>query len=124
MKQIVDAVVARAMIESASNAARLRFGLVTAVTDGFVSVDLGGLTIDNVATPNDVLASVGQQAWMIQQGTILVLMGVSDSSVQGKKAKTPKKKATKAVKSEKTMTRAEWKALEDTDSDTIYTITD
>ena len=123
MKQIVDAVVARSMIESGANAARLRFGEIVAVTDGFVSVDLGGTLVDSVAFPNGVTPSVGQQAWMIQQGTILVLMGVSDSTVTTK-AKKVKAKATKTVKEEKKLTRAEWAALTETDSDTIYTITD
>ena len=124
MKQIVDAVVARSMIESGANAARLRFGEIVAVTDGFVSVDLGGTLVDSVAFPNGVTPSVGQQAWMIQQGTILVLMDVSDSTVTTKKAAKVKAKATKTVKEEKKLTRAEWAALTETDSDTMYTITD
>ena len=123
MKQIVDAVVARSMIESGANAARLRFGEIVAVAEGSVSVDLGGTLVDNVSAPNGLTGAVGQQAWMIQQGTILVLMDVSDSTVTTK-AKKVKPKATKTVKAEKRMTRAEWAALTETDSDTIYTITD
>ncbi len=84
MKQTVDALVERAKIEAVARTATMRFGPVTAVQAGSITVVLDGLEVGPVPVLNGGTVAVGDQAWMLQQGSVLVCFGgTTATSVQG-----------------------------------------
>lgn len=77
MRRAVDAFVERAKTEALARSASLRFGPVVSVGAGSVMVTLDGVEVGPVPLIDGVSASVGAQAWMLQQGSLLVCIGTS-----------------------------------------------
>jgi len=77
VKRSVDAFVERAKSEALAKAASLRFGPVVSVGAGSVNVTLDGVEVGPVPVINGVSALVDDQAWMLQQGSLLVCIGTS-----------------------------------------------
>ena len=77
MKSFVDAVVERSKIESVARSATLRFGPVTDVIGTSVMVELEGVTVGPLPVLKGVVPETGDQAWMLAQNSVLVVIGVS-----------------------------------------------
>lgn len=79
MKQTVDALIERAMTKAIEGSASLRFAEVTAVntTNKTLTVDLAGASIANVPYMKQYTPTIGDQAWLLYQGSILVAIGCS-----------------------------------------------
>lgn len=77
MKRTVNSFVARATTEALAKSASLRFGPVVSVGAGSVNVTLEGAEVGPIPLMNGVSASVDDQAWMLQQGSLLVCIGTS-----------------------------------------------
>ena len=78
MKSFVDAVVERSKIESVARSATLRFGPVTDVIGTSVMVELEGVTVGPLPVLKGVVPVTGDQAWMLAQNSVLVVIGVSN----------------------------------------------
>ena len=77
MKSFVDAVVERSKIEAVARSATLRFGPVTDVIGTSVMVELEGVTVGPLPVLKGVVPETGDQAWMLAQNSVLVVIGVS-----------------------------------------------
>ena len=77
MKQTVDALIERAKIEAISQTATLRFGEVAGADTGAIMVTLENELVGPVPLMKGVTAETGDRAWMLQQGSLLVCIGVS-----------------------------------------------
>ena len=78
MKQTVDALIERAKIEAVSQTTTLRFGEVASSVDtASIMVTLEDSLVGPVPLMKGVTAQAGDQAWMLQQGSLLVCIGVS-----------------------------------------------
>ena len=77
MKSFVDAVVERSKIEAVARSATLRFGPVTEVIGTSVMVELEGVIVGPLPVLNGVVPVTGDQAWMLAQNSVLVVIGVS-----------------------------------------------
>ena len=77
MKSFVDAVVERSKIEAVARSATLRFGPVTDVIGTSVMVELEGVTVGPLPVLKGVVPVTGDQAWMLAQNSVLVVIGVS-----------------------------------------------
>ena len=77
MKQTVDALVERAKIEALSQTTTLRFGEVASSSPSSIMVTLEDTLVGPVPLMKGVTAESGDQAWMLQQGSLLVCIGVS-----------------------------------------------
>ena len=78
MKSFVDAVVERSKIEAVARSATLRFGPVTEVIGTSVMVELEGVTVGPLPVLKGVVPVTGDQAWMLAQNSVLVVIGVSN----------------------------------------------
>ena len=77
MKQTVDALIERAKIEAVSQTTTLRFGEVASSSSSSIMVTLEDSLVGPVPLMKGVTAESGDQAWMLQQGSLLVCIGVS-----------------------------------------------
>ena len=80
MKQTVDALMTRAAQKAIENSASMRFADVTAVdtTAKTLTVDLAGVSVANVPYMKQYSPTVGDRAWLLYQGSILVAIGCSN----------------------------------------------
>ena len=83
MKSFVDAVVERSKIEAVARSATLRFGPVTEVIGTTVMVELEGVTVGPLPVLKGVVPVTGDQAWMLAQNSVLVVIGVSSGENLG-----------------------------------------
>lgn len=81
MRNVFDAVLASARDGASFNNTTLRFGAVVAVTGATATIHLAGEDIPFVPVMRGVNAQVGDWAWMLHQGSLLVVIGVTDGSV-------------------------------------------
>ena len=77
MKQTVDALIERAKIEAISQTTTLRFGEVVGTNASQIMVMLEDTLVGPLPLMKGVTAETGDQAWMLQQGALLVCIGVS-----------------------------------------------
>ena len=77
MKQTINALIESAKIQAVSNTANLRFGPVTDATATAVVVTIENEDVGPVPLMKGVTAAPGDQAWLLQQGSVLVCIGVS-----------------------------------------------
>lgn len=79
MKQTIDALIERSMQKAIEGSASMRFGEVKAVdgTAKTLTVNLGGVDIANIPYMKQYTPTVGDQAWLLYQGSILVAIGCS-----------------------------------------------
>lgn len=79
MKQTVDALMLGAAQKAIGNSAVMRFADVTAVdtTAKTLTVDLAGVSVANVPYMKQYAPTVGDRAWLLNQGSILVAIGCS-----------------------------------------------
>jgi len=79
MKQTVDALVERSVTKAIEGSASMRFGEVTAVdtTAKTLTVTLGGESLSSIPYMKQYAPTVGDQAWLLYQGSILVAIGCS-----------------------------------------------
>lgn len=77
MKSFVDAVVERSKIEAVAKSATLRFGPVTEVIGNTVMVQLEGVTVGPLPVLKGAAPVAGDQAWLLSQNSVLVVIGVS-----------------------------------------------
>ena len=81
MRNVFDAVMASARDSASFNNTTLRFGSVIAVNGASATVHLAGEDIPFVPVMRGVNPQVGDWAWMLHQGSLLVVIGVTDGSV-------------------------------------------
>ena len=81
MRNVFDAVMASARDSASFNNTTLRFGSVLAVNGASATVHLAGEDIPFVPVMRGVNPHVGDWAWMLHQGSLLVVIGVTDGSV-------------------------------------------
>lgn len=81
MRNVFDAVLASARDGASFNNTTLRFGSVVAVDGASATVHLAGEDIPFVPVMRGVNPQVSDWAWMLHQGSLLVIIGVTDGSV-------------------------------------------
>ena len=77
MKEMIDSLVTRSKSEAANAATRLRFGPIESVNGQMVTITLAGQQVSDVPCADHVTPVAGKQAWVIQQGNLLVVIGTS-----------------------------------------------
>lgn len=80
MKETVDALMQQAVTKAIDEAAEMRFANVTAVnaTAKTLTVDLAGVLVANVPYMKQYSPQIGERAWLLYQGSILVAIGCSN----------------------------------------------
>ena len=81
MKELIDSLVTRSKAEAANASTRLRFGPILEVNGRMVTIRLAGSVIPNVPCADHVDPAVDKQAWILQQGNMVVVVGVSSRRV-------------------------------------------
>ena len=81
MRNLYDALLQSARDGAAIHNTTLRFGEVTAVSSGTLTVRLAGEEIPFVPYMRGSNPQVGDWAWLLHQGSLLVCIGFSDSAV-------------------------------------------
>ena len=72
MKELIDSLVTRSKAEAANASTRLRFGPILEVDGRMVTIRLAGVVIPNVPCADHVDPAVDKQAWILQQGNMVV----------------------------------------------------
>lgn len=80
MKNVFDAVLQKARDDSAFHNTSLRFGSVTAVDSGTLTILLAGEEIPMVPYMRGSNPQVGDWAWLLHQGSLLVCIGFSETA--------------------------------------------
>jgi hypothetical protein len=81
MKELIDSLVTRSKAEAANASTRLRFGPILEVNGRLATVRLAGSVVANVPCADHVDPRVDKQAWILQQGNLLVIVGVTSRRV-------------------------------------------
>jgi len=55
----------------------LRFGEVTAVDGGLITVTISGASVGNIPVISTYTPTVGDRAWLLSQGSIMVALGAT-----------------------------------------------
>ena len=77
MRSTVDAIIDAATQATDGRYASLRFGDVTAVDGGLISVDLAGASVGNIPVISTYTPTVGDRVWLLSQGSIMVALGAT-----------------------------------------------
>jgi hypothetical protein len=84
-----DAVMSRAVQSAHDSSVSMCFGRVKAVTGNTITVNVGGVDVPNVPAMKQYTASVGEWAWCLRQGTLLVAIGCSKGIVNDERKGPP-----------------------------------
>ena len=77
----VDALVSRAVQQATENSLTIVFGRVKAITGRTLTVQIGGVDVPGVPRMKSYNAALGEWAWCLRQGTLLVAIGCTDGAV-------------------------------------------
>lgn len=77
----LDEVLLRAVSEAREGSVTLEFGRVKAVAGNKITVTLGGVDVPGVPVMKSYNAAVGEWAWCLRQGTLLVAIGCTNGTV-------------------------------------------
>jgi len=80
---LMDTVIQQAVDRAQDSLVSLRFGPVTAVNGATVTVDLAGTKVSGVAVLSSYSPKVGDRAWLLNQGSLLVAVGCTKVTSEG-----------------------------------------
>ena len=80
---LFDTVIQRSVEEAEDSLVSLRFGAVVAVTGATITVELVGVNVTGVAVLSSYNPKVGDRAWLLNQGSLLVAIGCTKSTTEG-----------------------------------------
>jgi len=77
MRSTVDAIIEASRNANDGRYASMRFGDVTAVDGGLITVSLAGASVGNIPVISTYTPNVGDRVWLLSQGSIMVAVGAS-----------------------------------------------
>jgi hypothetical protein len=80
---LFDTVIQRSVEEAEDALVSLRFGTVKAVTGSTLTVELVGTNVAGVAVLSSYTPKVGDRAWLLNQGSLLVAIGCTKFTTEG-----------------------------------------
>jgi hypothetical protein len=76
-----DAVLSRAVQAAQEGSVSMCFSRVKAVSGNTITVNVGGVDVPRVPVLKQYNATVGEWAWCLRQGTLLVAIGCTNGTV-------------------------------------------
>ena len=76
-----DALLARSVSAATEGSVTLEFGRITAVNGARATVRVGAVDVPGVPVMKPYNAATGDWAWMLRQGTLLVVIGCTNGTV-------------------------------------------